>query len=255
MSFSVVIPVYNEAATLGSVLVAVSKALPEVAKEIVIVDDCSIDGTREWLRRNFPSDTRNCTSIEVNSASELEFSNGGGGPELNFRVIYHNANAGKGGALRTGFAKLTGDVVVIQDADLEYDPNDWGAMYDLIADRKIADVVYGSRFYGRPHRSLYYHHYLANRLISVLFNVLYNQALSDIETCYKMMRREVLQSLHLTSSDFGIEVELSARIAQQRSLRIYELGICYYGRTYQEGKKINWQDGLKALWYLLKFKL
>ena len=127
-------------------------------------------------------------------------------------------------------------------------------MYDLIANRKVADVVYGSRFYGRPHRSLYYHHYLANRLISLLFNILYNQALSDIETCYKMMRREVLQSLQLTCSDFGIEVELSARIAQQRSLRIYELGICYYGRTYQEGKKINWKDGVKALWYLIRFK-
>ena len=145
-------------------------------------------------------------------------------------------------------------MAVIQDADLEYDPNDWGAMYDLIADRKVADVVYGSRFYGRPHRSLYYHHYLANRLITVLFNILYNQTLTDIETCYKMMRREVLQSLHLTTSDFGIEVELSARIAQQRTLRIYELGICYYGRTYTEGKKINWKDGVKALWYLIRFK-
>ena len=202
----------------------------------------------------FPAARGPAKAVQVNSASDLEFSSGDGEPEISFRVIYHDVNAGKGGALRTGFAKLTGDVAVIQDADLEYDPNDWLAMYDLIANRKVADVVYGSRFYGRPHRSLYYHHYLANRLISVLYNILYNQALSDIETCYKMMRREVLQSLHLTSSDFGIEVELSARIAQQRSLRIYELGICYYGRTYQEGKKINWKDGVKALWYLIRFK-
>jgi hypothetical protein len=127
-------------------------------------------------------------------------------------------------------------------------------MYDLIAVREVADVVFGSRFYGRPHRSLYYHHYFANRLISFLFNIVFNQTLTDIETCYKMMTREVARSLRLTANDFGIEVEMSAEIARQRSLRIYELGISYYGRTYAEGKKINWKDGMKALWYVFKFR-
>ena len=143
---------------------------------------------------------------------------------------------------------------MIQDADLEYDPSDWQPMYHLIAVRKVADVVFGSRFYGRPHRSLYFHHYFANRLISLLFNIVFNQTLTDIETCYKMMTREVARSLRLTANDFGIEVEMSAEIARQRNLRIYELGISYYGRTYAEGKKINWKDGLKALWYVFKFR-
>jgi len=143
---------------------------------------------------------------------------------------------------------------VIQDADLEYDPNDWEQMYDLIATRRVADVVFGSRFYGRPHRSLYFRHYLGNRLISVLFNIMFDQTLTDIEACYKMMTSAVARSLRLTANDFGIEVELSARIARQRNLRIYEVGISYFGRTYAEGKKIVWKDGVKALWYLLKFR-
>ena len=176
------------------------------------------------------------------------------GLPITVRPIYHEHNKGKGGGLQTGLAAVTGDVVVIQDADLEYDPQDWVPMYDLIAKRKVADVVYGSRFYGRPHRSLYFHHYMANRLISLIFNVLYNQTLTDIETCYKMMTIEVVRSLRLSATDFGIEVEISAGIAKQRHLRIYELGITYYGRTYAEGKKINWKDGLKALWYLFKFR-
>src|SRR5262249_6697585 len=158
----------------------------------------------------------------------------------------HDHNRGKGGGVRTGFAVIRGDVVVVQDADLEYDPNDWQQMYDLIATRKVADVVFGSRFYGRPHRSLYFHHYLANRSVSLLFNLMFNQTLTDIEACYKMMTSSVVRSLNLTANDFGIEVEISARIARQRNLRIYELGISYFGRTYAEGKKITWKDGLKA---------
>jgi hypothetical protein len=145
-------------------------------------------------------------------------------------------------------------VLVIQDADLEYDPNDWEQMYDLIAECKVADVVFGSRFYGRPHRSLYFHHYLGNRLISFLFNLVFNQTLTDIECCYKMMTSGVARSLRLTANDFGIEVELCAQIARQRKLRIYELGIRYFGRTYAEGKKIKWKDGLKALWYVIWFR-
>ena len=254
MLLSIVIPVYNEISTLGSVLATVGAALKSVPKEIIVVDDCSTDGTRDWLKDNFPQGARSAASIELDGSNRLIFSDAGPGANVSIRTIFHSQNTGKGGALRTGFAALTGDVVVIQDADLEYDPNDWGPMYDLIAGRKVADVVYGSRFYGRPHRSLYYHHYLANRLISFGFNLLFNQTLTDIESCYKMMTRDVLRSLRLFSNDFGIEVEITARIALQRRLRIYELGISYYGRTYDEGKKINWRDGLKALWYLVKFR-
>jgi len=250
---SVVVPVYNEVRTLGTILAYLTNVLPEVSKEIIVVDDCSRDGTREWLKANFPDGDRTGSSIAVDAAGNLAFASSGGA-SITVRPIYHEHNKGKGGGLQTGLAAVTGDVVVIQDADLEYDPQDWVAMYDLIAKRKVADVVYGSRFYGRPHRSLYFHHYLANRLISLIFNVLYNQTLTDIETCYKMMTLDVVRSLRLSATDFGIEVEISAGIARQRHLRIYELGITYYGRTYAEGKKINWKDGLKALWYLIKFR-
>jgi glycosyltransferase involved in cell wall biosynthesis len=251
---SIVVPVYDEIRTIGTVLARLSAVLPDVAKQIIVVDDGSTDGTREWLARNVPDGKQAGTSIVVNADGTLDFA-ATGGTALTVQVIGHEANKGKGAGLRTAFAAVTGDVVVIQDADLEYDPNDWPAMYDLIAVRKVADVVYGSRFYGRPHRSLFYHHYLGNRLLSVLFNICFNQTLTDIETCYKMMTREVMRSLRLTTNDFGIEVEISAQIAKQRKLRVYELGISYYGRTYAEGKKINWKDGLKAIWYLFKFRL
>jgi glycosyltransferase involved in cell wall biosynthesis len=251
---AIVIPVYNERHTLGSVLVAVSRALPGVRKSIIVVDDCSTDGTREWLKSNFPAGSRKGSEIGIDSAGRLDVSAPLNDTPTTIEPLYHTENRGKGAALRTGLAAARGEIVVIQDADLEYDPQDWAAMYDLIAIRKVADVVYGSRFHGRAHRSLYFHHYLANRLISLLFNLLYNQTLSDIETCYKMMTAEVAKSLRMSANDFGIEVEISANIARQRKLRIYELGITYYGRSYDEGKKINWKDGLKALWYLVKFR-
>jgi glycosyltransferase involved in cell wall biosynthesis len=251
---SIVIPVYNERHTLGCILAAAGRALPGVRKEIIVVDDCSTDGTREWLRASFPDGLRSGSRISVERNGELAFSSSSNEAQVTIEPLYHERNQGKGAALRTGFAALHGDVVVIQDADLEYDPQDWAAMYELIATRRVADVVYGSRFHGRAHRSLFFHHYLANRLISLLFNTLYNQTLSDIETCYKMMTRDVVRSLRMSASDFGVEVEISANIARQRKLRIYELGISYYGRSYDEGKKINWRDGLKALWYLLKFR-
>jgi glycosyltransferase involved in cell wall biosynthesis len=254
MRLSVVMPVYNERRTLGAMLVLVARCLPAVSKEIIIVDDCSRDGTREWLRGNFPTGARCVSQIDLDGEANLAFSEAIEGPSISIRVIYHDRNLGKGGAVRTGFAAFSGDVLVIQDADLEYDPNDWATMYDLIAVRKVADVVFGSRFYGRPHRSLYFHHYLANRLISLLFNVAFNQTLTDIETCYKMMTASTARGLHLTANDFGIEVEMSAEIARRRELRLYELGICYYGRTYAEGKKIGWKDGIKALWYVFKFR-
>ena len=208
MLLSIVIPVFNEQATLGRVLAAAAAALPGVGRQIVIVDDASTDGTRDWLTRRFPDGggrfSKNqlaCDGVAPppntldNNLSEVEI-----------RVILHDRNRGKGGALQTGFAAATGDIVVVQDADLEYDPNDWQRMYNLIAERKVADVVYGSRFYGMPHRALYFHHYMANRMISFIFNLLYNQMLSDIEVCYKMMTREVMQTLNLSCCDFGVEI-------------------------------------------------
>jgi glycosyltransferase involved in cell wall biosynthesis len=257
MRLSIVIPVFNERETLGRVLVAVATALPGVGKEIVVVDDGSTDGTRDWLRHRFPQDGGlfSANQLAVDGMAPFADSPADNLPDVDVRILFHERNAGKGGALQTGFAATTGDIVVVQDADLEYDPNDWQRMYDLIAERKVADVVYGSRFYGEPHRALYFHHYLANRLISFIFNLLYNQMLSDIEVCYKMMTREVLKTLILSCHDFGIEIEISAKIARRRRWRIYEVGISYFGRTYAEGKKIDWRDGLKALWYLLKFRL
>jgi glycosyltransferase involved in cell wall biosynthesis len=255
MLLSIIVPVYNERETLGAVLAAVGRSLPGVSKEIIVVDDGSTDGTREWLRVNFPDGARTGSAIELDGEANLAFSCAPADATITIHPIFHERNRGKGSGVQTGLAAIRGDVVVIQDGDLEYDPNDWEQMYDLIARRKVADVVFGSRFYGRPHRSLYFHHYLANRLISTLFNILFNQTLTDIEACYKMMTADVARSLRLTASDFGIEVEMSARIARQRHLRIYELGISYFGRTYAEGKKINWKDGVKALWHVIRYRL
>jgi glycosyltransferase involved in cell wall biosynthesis len=247
---SVIMPVYNEVGTIADVMAIVRRALPGVKKELIVVDDGSKDGTREWLSTNFGPVERE-QDIRAPAAARVA-------PEIDegcaVRVVFHECNKGKGGAIQTGMKACTGDVIVIQDADLEYDPADWEPMYHLIAGRKVADVVYGSRFYGNPHRSLYYHHYLGNRLISRIYNVLFNQTLTDIETCYKMFTREVLDSLAITCDDFGFEVQISAQIALAKKWRIYELGIQYYGRTHEEGKKINWVDGVKALWYLLKFR-
>jgi glycosyltransferase involved in cell wall biosynthesis len=251
---SVIIPVYNERKTIATILATVASSLPEVSKEIIVVDDCSTDGTGEWLKRHFPEGSRSSSSLDVDAEGDLAFVDDSRTSRLSIRAIFHDRNRGKGGALRTGFGAISGDVLVIQDADLEYSPADWPAMYDLIAVQKVADVVFSSRFYGQPHRSLYYHHYLANRMISFLFNVVFNQTLSDIESCYKMMTGAVARSLRLTADDFGIDVEISAQIARQRDLRIYEIGISYFGRTYAEGKKINWRDGVKALWYVIKFR-
>ncbi len=256
-TLSVVIPVYNEARTIGPVIAQVAGVLPGVRKEIIIVDDGSLDGTSAWLRRNLAPVVGVWRGLSVDRDGELRLSRGEVQQAGGFSVIalFHDRNRGKGAALRTGFARATGDVVVIQDADLEYDPHDWAQMLRLILGRQVADVVYGSRFSGRPHRAPYFHHYLGNRLISLLYNIIYNQMLSDIEVCYKMFRREVLQTLILTLDDFGIEIEISAQIALARQWRIYEVGISYYGRAYDDGKKINWRDGVKALFYLFKFRL
>ena len=263
LRLSVVIPVYNERETLPRILRAVMAVLPGIRREIIVVDDGSRDGTREWISTTVPADSNEISGVRRNADGTIDFLSGaaaadGDGVEkaagpVTVRPLLQAANGGKGSALRAGLTAATGDVLVIQDADLEYDPSDWAPMFRLLQ-IDVADVVYGSRFYGRPHRALYFYHYLGNRTISALFNVFYDQTLTDLETCYKMFRREVIEGALLSSNDFGIEVELSAVFARPRRWRIYECAISYYGRTYDEGKKIGWRDGLLALWYVVKFR-
>lgn len=239
MKLSIVVPVFNELPTIAAVLQTVVKALPNTSKEIVIVDDCSEDGSREWLTKQQAMGWEDVASQ----------------PDVTVRLVLQSENKGKGAALRAGFAAATGDVIVIQDADLEYDPQDWGEMWRLIESGR-ADVVYGSRFYGRPHRVLYFHHFLGNKSISMLMNIVCNTTLSDVEVCYKMFRREVLEGLRLRCNGFGFEVEFTVKVAKsRRRWRLYEVGIAYYGRTYEEGKKISWKDGVRALWLIVWFGL
>ncbi|MFP5222745.1 MAG: glycosyltransferase family 2 protein [Acidobacteriota bacterium] len=224
-TLSVVIPVYNERATILEILDRV-QAQPEV-NEVVLVDDFSTDGTRDVLRT-------------------LE------GRE-NVRVLYHPFNRGKGAALRTGFAAATCDMVLIQDADLEYDPADYPSLLaPLLIGR--ADAVFGSRFLGGTHRVLYFWHYLANRFLTLLSNVFTGLNLTDMEVCYKVFRRDVLERMTLVCDRFGIEPEMTAKVARLR-VRVYEVPVSYYGRTYDEGKKIGWRDGVAAIYWILRFGL
>jgi glycosyltransferase involved in cell wall biosynthesis len=220
---SVVMPVYNERATIDEIIRRVL-AVP-LRTELIIVDDGSSDGTREVLQAL--------------------------AGELPIKVVLQPANAGKGAALRRGFQEVTGDLVVIQDADLEYSPEEFPQLIELICQGR-ADVVYGSRFLGR-HRVFMFTHYAGNRFLTLVTNVLYNTMLSDMETCYKVMRVEVLRSMTLDSNGFGIEPELTAKIFK-RHYRVYEVPITYDGRGYEEGKKITWRDGFVALWVLLKYR-
>jgi glycosyltransferase involved in cell wall biosynthesis len=226
MNLSVIIPVYNEVDTLDVIMSAVA-AVP-VDKEIILVDDGSVDGSREKLQ---------------------QFENQDG-----IQILYHDRNQGKGAAIRTGIAAARGDLVIIQDADLEYDPREIPLlMQPILAGR--ADVVYGSRFMGSgPHRVLYFWHYLGNMGLTLLSNMFTNLNLTDMETCYKLFRREVIQGITIEESRFGLEPELTAKIAKGR-WRIYEIGISYAGRTYEEGKKIGWKDGIRAVWCILKYNL
>jgi glycosyltransferase involved in cell wall biosynthesis len=223
---SVIVPAYNEAATI-EVLLRRLCAVP-LRLEIVAVDDASTDGTGEVLERL-------------------------GREALVHRLIRHPANRGKGAALRSGFAAATGDVIVVQDADLEYDPTDLPRLLEPIRSGR-ADAVYGSRFQGGPRRVLFFWHSVGNRLLTLLSNMLTNLNLTDMETCYKLVRADLLKRLPLTAERFGIEVELTARLAQAGA-RIWELPISYSGRTYAEGKKITWRDGLAAVFHILRYNL
>jgi glycosyltransferase involved in cell wall biosynthesis len=250
LKLSVVVPVYNEVASLPIILNRVVAALPDVDKEIIVVDDSSTDGTTAWLRQLIGNKIQKVTVGNDGAVRRIRDPEPGL-PSATIRALFHERNRGKGAAVRTGFASATGDILVVQDADLEYDPTDWDRFWPLFANN-IADVVYGSRFHGHPHRALYYHHYIGNRLISFFFSVLYDQILTDLEVCYKMFARPVLPLLTLRCDDFGFEIEFSSNVARARNLRIYEIGISYYGRTYAEGKNINWKDGIKALYYVIK---
>jgi glycosyltransferase involved in cell wall biosynthesis len=240
---SVVIPVYNEKATIEEILRRVQDAA--LRKEVIVVDDCSTDGTRELLQQ--------MAALQSHGEQEIAAQDGGDAvalPEL--RIFFQTANQGKGAALRRGFAQATGDIVLVQDADLEYDPRDYDKLLEPILDGR-ADVVYGSRFSGGPQRVHYFWHYVANKLLTLLSDISTNLKLTDMETCYKVFRREVLQGIQLKSDRFGFEPEITAKIAKAK-WRIYEVPISYAGRTYEEGKKITWKDGLQALWCIIRFR-
>jgi len=226
-TLSIVVPCYNEKDTICTIVDAVLAA-PVPAKEVIIVDDCSRDGTRDILEREIKDKVS--------------------------RIILHEKNMGKGAALRTGIQAATGDYVVVQDADLEYDPQEYPILLEPLLSGK-ADVVYGSRFLGnRAQRVLYFWHRVGNGVLTLLSNMFSNINLTDMETCYKMFKREVIQSIKIEENRFGFEPEITAKIAKIEC-RIYEVGISYYGRTYAEGKKIGMKDGFRALWCILKYNL
>ncbi len=231
---SILIPVYNEGKTIHLILDKIKQVtLPQnISKEIIIVNDCSTDATSESIR-NY-------------SAAN---------PEMGLIVLEHEKNKGKGAALHTGIAHATGDYIIIQDADLEYDPNEYAVLLQPVLDG-FADVVYGSRFMGgNAHRVLFFWHTIGNKFLTTLSNVFTNLNLTDMETCYKLFDASMLKSITLKEKRFGFEPEVTAKISKIPNVRIYEVGISYYGRTYQEGKKINWKDGFKAIYCVFRYNL
>ena len=229
MKLSIVIPVYNEAKTVDQLLGMVLQVNTGLATELIVVDDCSSDGTRAVLEK-----------------AKEKYSN--------MSLLFHEINQGKGAALRTGFAAATGDIVLVQDADLEYDPKEYPHLLQPILDGH-ADVVFGSRFLGGgAHRVVFYWHYLGNQVLTMLSNMMTNLNLTDMEVCYKVFKKEVLKDIVIRENRFGFEVEITAKVARKK-WRIYEVPISYYGRDYAEGKKITWKDGFRALWCILKYRL
>ena len=241
---SVVIPVYNEKDTILEILRRVQET--EMRKEIIVVDDCSNDGTRQILQE--------LASAQTQGERRAPASDGGDPLDLTeLRFLFQGENQGKGAALRRGFAVAAGDIVLVQDADLEYDPRDYPKLLEPILDGR-AEVVFGSRFLGGPQRVHYFWHYVANKFLTLLSDMFTNLKLSDMETCYKVFRRQVLKDIHIKSDRFGFEPEITAKVAKGK-WRVYEVPISYAGRTYEEGKKITWRDGVHALWCIIRYRL
>lgn len=234
MKLSVIIPAYNEERTIHLILDKVKgvELVNDIEKEIILVNDCSRDDTEGAIRRYQAAH-----------------------PALNIQYYAHEVNKGKGAALHTGIRKATGDYLIIQDADLEYDPAEYNILLQPILDG-FADVVYGSRFMGgKPHRILFFWHSIGNKILTFISNAFTNLNLTDMETCYKLFRTEMIQSLDLRENRFGFEPEVTAKISRIKNIRLYEVGISYYGRTYEEGKKIGWRDGVRAIYCILKYNL
>ena len=234
MKLSIVIPAYNEGSTIHLILNKIKSVelIDNIERELIIINDFSNDNTEEYI-------------IKYQTEN----------PEMTITYYKHSYNQGKGAAIRTGIQKATGDYIIIQDADLEYDPEEYNLLLKPIING-FADVVYGSRFIGgKPHRILFYWHSIGNKFLTKLSNMFTNLNLTDMETCYKIVRRDIFQSLNLTENRFGFEPEITAKLSRIKNIRIYELGISYYGRTYEEGKKIGWKDGFRAIYCILKYGL